>query len=174
MHITKAPFLEDLCLLLIFRDAHLENLKENLMRLYDPCVAKVYVCVSKKLNFLTRVRVLREIRNVFAEADIYINNVTDAQLKLVAFYSHFYTGSEPCESTNAPSLNRSSKAGPSDAHLQDNEHHEINAYLCGNMRINRIVLCTGDEVTVELSPYDLRRGRVIWRQPVESQKSQFE
>ena len=88
MHTTKAPFLEDLCLLLIFRDAHLENLKENLMRLYDPCVAKVYVCVSKKLNFLTRVRVLREIRNVFTEADIFINNVTDAQLKLVAFYSN--------------------------------------------------------------------------------------
>ena len=115
MHITKAPFLEDLCLLLIFRDAHLENLKENLMRLYDPGVAKVYICVSKKLNFLTRAKALREIRNVFAEADIFINNVTDAQLKLVAFYSHYYTGSEPCESTNAPSLNRYSKAGRSDA-----------------------------------------------------------
>ena len=115
MHTTQAPFLEDLCLLLIFRDAHLENLKVNLMRLYDPGVAKVYICVSQKLNFLTRAKALREIRNVFHRSDIYINNVTDAQLKLVAFYSHYYTGSEPCESTNAPSLNRSSKAGRSDA-----------------------------------------------------------
>ena len=57
------------------------------------------------------------------------------------------------------------KGGTFRCHLQDNETHEINAYLCGNMRRNRIVLCAGDEVTVELSPYDLRRGRVIWRQP---------
>ena len=45
---TQTPFLEDLCLLLIFRDASLGNLKENLTQLYDPCVEKVYVCVSKK------------------------------------------------------------------------------------------------------------------------------
>lgn len=110
MHITKAPFLEDLCMLLIFRDAHLQNLKENLTHLYDPCVEKVYICVSKKLNFFTRAKALREIRNVFHRSDIYINNVTDAQLKLVAFYSHCYTRSEPCESINAPSSNKSSKA----------------------------------------------------------------
>lgn len=95
MHITKAPFLEDLCMLLIFRDAHLENLKTDLLRLYDPCVAKVYVCVSKRLNFLTRARALRQIRNVFAEADIFINNVTDAQLKIVAIYSDIYTKFTP-------------------------------------------------------------------------------
>lgn len=111
----QAPFLEDLCMLLIFRDAHLENLKVELLRLYDPCVAKVYVCVSKKLNFLTRAKALREIRNVFHRSDIYINNVTDAQLKLVAFYSHFYTRSDLCESTNAPPSCKYSKAGRSDA-----------------------------------------------------------
>ena len=115
MHITETPFLEDLCMLLIFRDAHLDNLKADLLRLYDPCVAKVHVCVSKKLNFLTRAKALREIRNVFTSADIYINNVTDIQLKLVAFYSHFYTRNEPCESINAPLSNKSSKAGRSDA-----------------------------------------------------------
>ena len=94
MNITKTAFLEDLCLLLIFRDAHLDNLKHELLRLYDPCVERVYVCVSKKLNLLTRARALRAIRGVFAEANIYINNVTDAQLKLVAFYSHYYTKPE--------------------------------------------------------------------------------
>ena len=58
------------------------------------------------------------------------------------------------------------KGGTFRCHLQDNENHEVNAYPCGNMRRHRIFLCAGDEVTVELSPYDLRRGRVIWRQPV--------
>ena len=59
------------------------------------------------------------------------------------------------------------KGGTFRCTLQDNEDHEVNAYLCGNMRRHRIVLCAGDAVTVELSPYDLRRGRVIWRQTVE-------
>ena len=59
------------------------------------------------------------------------------------------------------------KGGTFRCHLQDNENHEVNAYLCGNMRRHRIHLCAGDAVTVELSPYDLRRGRVIWRQTVE-------
>ena len=58
------------------------------------------------------------------------------------------------------------KGGTLRCYLQDNENHEGNAYLCGNMRGNRIFLCAGDAVTIELSPYDLQRGRVIWRQPV--------
>ena len=91
MHITQTPFLENICLLLIFRDATLESLKSNLLQLCDPCVAKVYVCVSKKLNFITRFKALREIRSVFTDADIFINNVTDTQLKLVALYSDFCT-----------------------------------------------------------------------------------
>ena len=48
-------------------------------------------------------------------------------------------------------------------HLQDNEKHKINAYVSGRMRKNRITLCAGDLVMVELSPYDLYRGRVVWR-----------
>ena len=55
------------------------------------------------------------------------------------------------------------KGGTFRCHLQDNEDHEINAHLCGNMRRHRIALCVGDEVTLELSPYDLHAGRVIWR-----------
>ena len=141
MHITQASFLEDLCMLLIFRDAHLENLKVELLRLYDPCVAKVYVCVSKKLNFLTRAKALREIRNVFTEADIYINNVTDAQLKLVAFYSHFYTRSDLCESTNAPSSSKSSKAGRSDAPfktMRTTKSTPISAETCADTGLSSV------------------------------------
>lgn len=59
------------------------------------------------------------------------------------------------------------KGGALRLHLQDNENHAVNAYPCGNMRRNRIYLCVGDEVTVELSPYDLHQGRVIWRQSVD-------
>ena len=41
--------------------------------------------------------------------------------------------------------------------------HEILAHLSGKMRINRIRLITGDQVTIEMSPYDLTKGRVIYR-----------
>lgn len=41
--------------------------------------------------------------------------------------------------------------------------HEILTHLSGKMRIHRIRLITGDKVTVEISPYDLTKGRVIYR-----------
>lgn len=41
--------------------------------------------------------------------------------------------------------------------------HEILGHLSGKMRINRIRLLPGDEVKVEMTPYDLTKGRVIYR-----------
>ena len=41
--------------------------------------------------------------------------------------------------------------------------HEIIAHLCGKMRMNYIKLVPGDRVIVEISPYDLKRGRIIRR-----------
>lgn len=41
---------------------------------------------------------------------------------------------------------------------------EINAYLSGKMRKNYIRILPGDRVTVELSPYDLTKGRITYRQ----------
>lgn len=41
--------------------------------------------------------------------------------------------------------------------------HEILAYLSGRMRMNKIRLLPGDRVKLEVSPYDLNRGRVIYR-----------
>jgi len=41
--------------------------------------------------------------------------------------------------------------------------HEIIAYAAGKMRKNRIKTLAGDRVTVEMSPYDLEKGRVIFR-----------
>ena len=55
------------------------------------------------------------------------------------------------------------KGGNFFLHLQDDEEHKITAKLCGKMRIGRIVLCVGDLVDVELSPYDLHKGRIMWR-----------
>ena len=55
------------------------------------------------------------------------------------------------------------KGGVYRCHLQDNEDHVLLAYLCGKMRTRHISLCAGDLVTVELSPYDLTRGRIVWR-----------
>ncbi len=41
--------------------------------------------------------------------------------------------------------------------------HMINAHISGRMRKNYIRILTGDTVTVELTPYDLTRGRIIYR-----------
>ncbi len=40
---------------------------------------------------------------------------------------------------------------------------EIMAYLSGRMRMNKIRLLPGDKVKVEVSPYDLTKGRVTYR-----------
>lgn len=39
----------------------------------------------------------------------------------------------------------------------------ILAHLSGKLRMNFIRVVAGDEVTVEVSPYDVTRGRIIWR-----------
>ncbi len=41
--------------------------------------------------------------------------------------------------------------------------HEIIAHLSGKMRMNRIRLAVGDEVKVEMTPYDLSKGRITYR-----------
>lgn len=41
--------------------------------------------------------------------------------------------------------------------------HRINAHISGKMRMNFIRIYPGDKVTIELSPYDLTRGRITWR-----------
>ena len=41
--------------------------------------------------------------------------------------------------------------------------HEVLAHISGKMRMNFIKILPGDKVTVELSPYDLNRGRIIYR-----------
>lgn len=41
--------------------------------------------------------------------------------------------------------------------------HEIMAHISGKLRMNYIRILPGDKVTVELSPYDLTRGRITWR-----------
>lgn len=41
--------------------------------------------------------------------------------------------------------------------------HEITAHISGKLRQNYIKILTGDRVTLELSPYDLSRGRITWR-----------
>jgi len=41
--------------------------------------------------------------------------------------------------------------------------HKVLAYLSGKMKMNLIKILPGDEVTVQLSPYDLTRGRIVYR-----------
>lgn len=41
--------------------------------------------------------------------------------------------------------------------------HEILAHISGKLRMHYIRILPGDRVTVELSPYDLTKGRITWR-----------
>ncbi|NLN97541.1 MAG: translation initiation factor IF-1 [Eubacteriaceae bacterium] len=41
--------------------------------------------------------------------------------------------------------------------------HQITAHISGKLRMNYIRILPGDRVKLELSPYDLDRGRIVWR-----------
>lgn len=42
--------------------------------------------------------------------------------------------------------------------------HVITAHICGKMRKHYIRILTGDKVTVEMTPYDLTKGRITYRE----------
>ena len=42
--------------------------------------------------------------------------------------------------------------------------HQILAHISGKLRMNFIKILPGDKVTIEMSPYDLTRGRITWRE----------
>ena len=42
-------------------------------------------------------------------------------------------------------------------------NHKITSYIGGKLRVNYIRIMKGDSVKVEMSPYDLTKGRIIWR-----------
>ncbi|MFO7917561.1 MAG: translation initiation factor IF-1 [Anaerolineae bacterium] len=48
-------------------------------------------------------------------------------------------------------------------HVELDNGHEVLAYISGKMRKHYIRILLGDRVKVELSPYDLSRGRIIYR-----------
>ena len=41
--------------------------------------------------------------------------------------------------------------------------HKVLAHISGKLRMNFIKILSGDKVTLEMSPYDLSRGRITWR-----------
>ena len=41
--------------------------------------------------------------------------------------------------------------------------HKLHAHISGKLRMNFIRILPGDKVKLELSPYDLNRGRITWR-----------
>ncbi|MZQ74849.1 MAG: translation initiation factor IF-1 [Peptoclostridium sp.] len=41
--------------------------------------------------------------------------------------------------------------------------HVVLAHISGKLRMNFIRILPGDKVTIEMSPYDLTRGRIVWR-----------
>ena len=42
-------------------------------------------------------------------------------------------------------------------------NHDITAYVSGKLRIHSIRILPGDAVKLEMSPYDLTKGRIVWR-----------
>jgi translation initiation factor IF-1 len=52
--------------------------------------------------------------------------------------------------------------------LEEHNQHEVIAHISGRMRKNRIRVLAGDKVTVEITPYDLKKGRIIKRNKIES------
>ena len=46
--------------------------------------------------------------------------------------------------------------------LMENKH-QVLCHLSGKLRVNFIKILPGDKVTIEMSPYDLTKGRIIWR-----------
>ncbi|MEA4899381.1 translation initiation factor IF-1 [Bacillota bacterium Meth-B3] len=47
--------------------------------------------------------------------------------------------------------------------VQLSNGHKVLAHVSGKMRMHYIRIYPGDKVTIELSPYDLTRGRITWR-----------
>ena len=41
--------------------------------------------------------------------------------------------------------------------------HQVLAHISGKLRMNFIKILPGDKVTLEMSPYDLSKGRIVWR-----------
>ena len=41
--------------------------------------------------------------------------------------------------------------------------HQVLAHISGKLRMNYIRILPGDKVTLEMSPYDLTKGRITWR-----------
>ena len=41
--------------------------------------------------------------------------------------------------------------------------HRVLSHISGKLRMNFIKILPGDKVTIEMSPYDLSKGRIVWR-----------
>jgi translation initiation factor IF-1 len=47
--------------------------------------------------------------------------------------------------------------------VQLEDGHDVLAHVSGRMRMRFITILPGDTVTLEISPYDLTKGRIVWR-----------
>jgi translation initiation factor IF-1 len=54
----------------------------------------------------------------------------------------------------------------------DETQHEIKAYIAGNMRKNQIRVLVGDRVVIEMTPYDMTKGRIRFRGIKQNHQSQ--
>lgn len=61
----------------------------------------------------------------------------------------------------------------SDFLVELDNQRQIQAHLSGKLRRNRINICLGDRVAVEMSPYDLTRGRITYRLKFQKKKQRL-
>ena len=67
------------------------------------------------------------------------------------------------EGTVVEKLPKDKKFDTDGNRLELENGHRVLAHISGKLRQNFIRILPGDKVTLELSPYDLSKGRIIWR-----------
>lgn len=64
---------------------------------------------------------------------------------------------------NRSRRNRGRETSGATFKVQLENNHVVLAHISGKLRMNYIRILPGDKVTIEMSPYDLTKGRIIWR-----------
>lgn len=57
--------------------------------------------------------------------------------------------------------------------LPNGKEHELLCHLAGRMRLHRVRILPGDRVKVEMTPYDLEKGRIVFRLPSQQEEERL-
>ncbi|MEK7137005.1 MAG: translation initiation factor IF-1 [Patescibacteria group bacterium] len=57
--------------------------------------------------------------------------------------------------------------------LPNGKEHELLCHLAGRMRLHRVRILPGDRVKIEMTPYDLEKGRIVFRLPSQQEEERM-